>query len=120
MKVIAAFALGFVLVPLVAAQQQTFVADPERSEVKITLKTTHEVVHGTFHIQSGSVGFDPGADRMSGSVAVLADSGKTGNGSRDKKMKKEILEDERYATVSFAPNSYTGTLSSSGDASIGV
>ena len=82
------------------------------------LNTTHEVVNGAFHIQSGSIEFDPSAPRMSGSVVVLAGSGKTGNGSRDKKMNKDILKVEQYATVSFEPKTYTGELASSGESTI--
>ncbi len=52
----------------------------------MTLNTTHELVTGTFHIQSGSIEFDRGNPKMSGSMIVLAASGKTGNDSRDKKM----------------------------------
>jgi polyisoprenoid-binding protein YceI len=55
---------------------------------------------------------------MSGSVVVLAGSGKTGNGSRDKKMNKDILKVEQYATVSFEPKSYAGTIAASGDSTI--
>ena len=58
----------------------------------MTLNTTHEVVNGTFHVQSGSIEFDRSAPKISGSVVVLAGSGKTGNGSRDKKMNKDILQ----------------------------
>jgi hypothetical protein len=100
--------------------EETFVASPDASEVKMTLKTTHEVVNGTFHIQPGSLEFDPSAAKMSGSVVVLAGSGKTGNGSRDKKMNKDILEVEQHATVSFEPKSYAGAIAPSGDSTIQV
>jgi hypothetical protein len=102
------------------AQHQTFVANTDASEVKMTLKTTHEVVNGTFHIQSGSLEFDRSAAKISGSVVVLAGSGKTGNGSRDKKMNKDILEVEQHATVSFEPKSYAGAIAPSGDSTIQV
>jgi polyisoprenoid-binding protein YceI len=78
------------------------------------------VVNGTFHIQSGSLEFDRSAAKMSGSVVVLAGSGKTGNGSRDKKMNKDILEVEQHATVSFEPKSYAGAIGPSGDSTIQV
>jgi hypothetical protein len=55
---------------------------------------------------------------MSGSVVVLAGSGKTGNGSRDKKMNKEILQVEQHAIVSFEPKSYAGIIAPSGDSTI--
>ena len=120
MKSYAALALAVFLSPPAFGQHQIFVVNPDASEVKITLKTTHELVNGTFHIQSGSVAFDRSTPKMSGSVVVLAGSGKTGNGSRDKKMYKEILRVEQYATVSFEPKSYAGVIAPSGDSTIQV
>jgi polyisoprenoid-binding protein YceI len=120
MRSFTVFAVAVLLAPVAFAQQQTFVANPDASEVKMTLKTTREVVNGTFHIQSGSLEFDRSAAKMSGSVVVLAGSGKTGNGSRDKKMSKDILEVEQHATVSFEPKSYAGAIAPSGDSTIQV
>jgi hypothetical protein len=123
MKSLAMFALLAVLVPIAPAalaQHQTFVVNADASEVKMTLKTTHEIVNGSFHVQSGSIEFDRSTSRMSGAVVVLAGSGQTGNDSRDKKMKKDILVVEQHATVSFEPKTYTGALASSGDSNIQV
>jgi polyisoprenoid-binding protein YceI len=118
MKSFAVFALAALFAPAALAQHQTFVVNPETSEVKITLNTTHEVVNGVFHLQSGLIEFDPGTPKMAGSVVVLAGSGKTGNDSRDKKMNKDILKVEQYATVSFEPKTYTGAIALSGDSTI--
>jgi polyisoprenoid-binding protein YceI len=120
MKSFAVLALAAILAPAAPAQHQTFVVNPDASEVKITLKTTHELVNGIFHVQSGSIEFDRSTPEMSGSVIVLAGSGKTGNGRRDKKMNKDILEVEQHATVSFEPKSYAGTIAPSGDSTIQV
>ena len=120
MKFFAVLALAVILAPAVLAQHQTFTVNSGASEVKMTLKTTHELVNGAFHIQSGSVDFARGTPEMSGSVVVLAGSGKTGNGSRDKKMNKEILQVEQHATVSFEPKSYAGVIAPSGDSTIQV
>jgi polyisoprenoid-binding protein YceI len=120
MKAFAVLALAVMLAPAALAQHQTFAVNPDASEVKITLKTTHEVVNGAFHLQSGVVEFDRSNPKMSGSVVVLAGSGKTGNGSRDKKMNKEILQVEQHATVSFEPKSYAGVIAASGDSTIQV
>ena len=120
MKSFTVFALAAVLAPAALAQHQTFVVNPDASEVKITLKTTHELVNGSFHVQSGSIEFDRGTPKMLGSVVVLAGSGKTGNDSRDKKMNKDILKVEQYATVSFEPKTYTGAIALSGDSTIQV
>jgi polyisoprenoid-binding protein YceI len=120
MKVFTVLALAVVLAPAAFAQHQTFVVNPDASEVKIKLNTTHEIVNGMFHVQSGSVDFDRTASKMSGLVIVLAGSGKTGNGSRDKKMNNDILKVDQYTTVSFAPKTYSGTIASSGDSTIQV
>ncbi|HZL28816.1 MAG TPA: YceI family protein [Acidobacteriaceae bacterium] len=120
MKFFAALTLVLILVPAALAQHQTFAVNPDASEVRMTLKTTHEIVNGTFHIQSGSIEFGRSTPKMWGSVIVLAGSGKTGNSSRDKKMNNDILRIEQYATVSFDPKSYAGTITTSGDSTIQV
>jgi len=120
MKSFALFALAVFVVPAALAQHQTFVVNPDGSEVKMTLKTTHEIVNGTFHVQSGTIEFDPSSSAMAGSVVVAAGSGKTGNDSRDKKMHNDILLVEQHAAVSFEPKSYSGAIAPSGDSTIQV
>jgi polyisoprenoid-binding protein YceI len=120
MKSFTAVLLALTFAPALPAQRQTFAVRPDASEVKITLNTTHEVVNGTFHVQSGSIDFDRRASKIMGIVVVAAASGETGNESRDKKMNKDILRAEQYATVSFAPKAYTGTISAAGDSAIQV
>ena len=118
MKFLAVFAFAVLLTPAAIAQHQTFAVNSDASEVKMTLNTTHEVVNGTFHIQSGWIEFDRGTAKISGSVVVLSGSGNTGNGSRDKRMNKEILKVEQYTTVSFEAKTYTGNLAPSGDSNL--
>ena len=74
MRFFAGLTLVVVLAPAALAQHQTFAVDPDASEVKMTLKTTHELVNGTFHIRSGSIEFDRGASQMAGVVADPAAS----------------------------------------------
>lgn len=119
MKFFAASVLAVMLAPAAFAQHQTFVVNPDSSQVKMTLNTTHEIVNGVFHVQSGSVEFDRDTPNLSGSIVVAA-NGNTGNGSRDRKMNKDILKVKQYATVSFAPKSYAGTLAPTGDSTIQV
>jgi hypothetical protein len=120
MKSFVVLALAVVLAPAVFAQHQTFAVNPDASEVKMKLNTTHEVVDGTFHVQSGSIDFDRTASHISGIVIVAAGSGKTGNDSRDKKMNKDILKVDQFATVSFAPKTYNGMIAALGDSTIQV
>jgi hypothetical protein len=59
---------GHLLAPAALAQHQTFAVNSDASEIKMKLNTTHEVVNGTFHIQSGSIDFDRTASHISGMV----------------------------------------------------
>jgi polyisoprenoid-binding protein YceI len=120
MKSFAVVVLALIFAPALLAQHQTFAVNPDASEVKIRLNTTHEVVNGTFHVLSGSIDFDRTASHISGLVIVAAGSGKTGNDSRDKKMNKDILKVEQFAAVSFAPKAYSGMIAVSGDSTIQV
>jgi polyisoprenoid-binding protein YceI len=120
MKSFVVLALAVVLAPAVFAQHQTFAVNPDASEVKMKLNTTHEVVNGIFRVQSGSIDFDRTTSHISGVVIVAAGSGKTGNDSRDKKMNKDILKVDQFATVSFAPKAYNGMIAASGDSTIQV
>jgi polyisoprenoid-binding protein YceI len=120
MKSFVVLALAVILAPAALAQHQTFAVNPDASEVKMKLNTTHEVVNGTFHIQSGSINFDRTASHISGIVIVAAGSGKTGNDSRDRKMNKDILKVEQYTNVSFASKAYNGTIAATGDSTIQV
>jgi len=120
MKSLAVFTLALAFAPCAFAQHQTLVLDPAASQVQMQLNTTHEVVHGTFHLQSGSINFDRSTAQISGVIVIAAGSGSTGNGSRDKKMNKEILKVDQFATVSFAPKTYDGTIAASGDSNIRV
>ncbi len=120
MKSFAVLALAIILAPAALAQHRTFAVKPDASEVTMKLNTTHELVNGTFHVQSGSIEFDRSATKISGIVVVAAGSGKTGNDSRDKKMNKDILKVDQYTTVSFAPKTYMGTIPALGDSTIQV
>lgn len=120
MKSISLFILALAVAPVALAQHQSYAVKPDASQVRMTLNTTHEVVSGAFHIQSGSIEFDRGTPKISGSVVVAAGSCRTGNDSRDKKMNKDILKVEQFATVSFEPKSYTGVIAPAGDSNIQV
>lgn len=102
------------------AQRQTFTVDPNASQVAFTLPATGHTVHGTFHVQSGSIAFDSTAKTISGSIVVAAGSGNSGDAGRDKKMNHEVLNTGKYTEVTFAPSRYTGTLASTGDSTLQV
>lgn len=100
------------------AQQETLTLDPAKTEVHYTVDTTFHTVHGTFHLKSGSVQFNPAGGPATGQIVVDAGSGDSGSKSRDHKMTKEILEADKYSEIVFTPQQMKGTLAPSGQSQI--
>jgi polyisoprenoid-binding protein YceI len=117
-----AFFLAMPLAIVLTAQGQpeTFSVNPDASKVDFALAGSGHHVEGTFHVQSGKIDFDPGAQKISGMVVVAAGSGNSGEPSRDKKMNNDVLETPRFAEITFEPKSYQGTLAPAGDSTIQV
>jgi polyisoprenoid-binding protein YceI len=117
--------LLFLVLPLLFgstafAQHRKFTVNPDASKVAFALTGTGHSVSGTFHVQSGSIDFDPSATTISGSVVVAAGSGDSGDKGRDKNMNTQVLDVAHYAEVSFVPKSYQGAIAATGDSSIQV
>ena len=92
--------------------------DPAQSKVHYTVETTLHAVHGTFNLKSGSIHFDPATGKAGGEIVVFANSGESGNDSRDKRMHKEILETAKYPEVVFHPTQVEGNVASSGPSDV--
>ena len=114
------FILPLSIASITFAQQRTFTADPSASSIAFALAGTGHEVHGTFHVQSGTIQFDRNAPKMSGSIVVSAASGESGDKGRDKKMHSDVLDVTHFADVTFAPQSYQGTIAPTGDSTIQV
>lgn len=97
-----------------------FSVDPSTSTVHFTLPTTLHTVHGTFALKRGSIEFDPATGKADGEIAVDATSGESGNGSRDKRMHREILESARYTEIVFRPDRVIGVVRLSGSSNVQV
>ncbi len=102
------------------AQQMTLQLDPAKTTVKFTLDAALHTVHGTFQARPAKLQFDPSSGQISGEILVDAKSGETGNGMRDRKMHKEILESEAYPEISFRPTRVEGTVSGSAKSAVKV
>lgn len=88
--------------------------DTAQSKVHWMVDSTLHTVHGTFALKSGTVYFDPETGKARGEIVVDAPSGESGNGSRDKRMHKEILDTARYPDVIFRPTQVEGKVAPSG------
>ncbi len=106
--------------PALQAEDAVLVLDPSQTQIAFTLDASLHTVHGAFNLKSGTVHFDPATGKASGLVVVDATSGRSGNGSRDHKMHKDVLESRRYPEITFAPTQIHGTVSVQGNSQVQV
>jgi polyisoprenoid-binding protein YceI len=109
-----------ILAPASRAQESIVQLDPAQTQIEFSLNGNFHTVHGKFALKSSTVRFDPSSGKMTGSIVVDATSGESGNGSRDKKMHREILESAKFPEIIFTPKQITGTVSASGTSKVGV
>ncbi len=100
------------------AQEKQLSLDPAKTEVHWTLGGTLHPVHGTFKFKSGAIRFDPAGGKASGELLVDAPSGESGNGSRDGRMHKNVLESAKFPVISFTPDRVEGKLAPSGTSTV--
>ncbi|HXX99841.1 MAG TPA: YceI family protein [Candidatus Limnocylindrales bacterium] len=106
--------------PSPGAQEIVLDLDPAQSKVHYTVESTLHTVHGTFNLKGGSVHFDPESGRAGGEVSVYATSGDSGNGSRDEKMHKEVLESQKYPDAVFTPSQVEGKVTLEGASDVNL
>jgi polyisoprenoid-binding protein YceI len=104
-------AISLPLVAPAAAQPAQVTLDRAKTHIDWTLGDVLHTVQGTFQLKSGAILFDPKTGEASGQIVVDAASGNSGNGTRDGKMKKEVLETTRYPDIIFAAKHVSGFVS---------
>jgi polyisoprenoid-binding protein YceI len=114
------FLLALLGIPIAFAQGKTLTVMPDRSEVLFSLGDVLHSVHGTFHVESGSVQFGLNSPQVSGSVVVGAGSGKSGNDTRDHRMSADVLNAPQFAEATFNPKHMSGSISATGDSTVQV
>ena len=105
---------------MVSAQQVQVTLDPVETQINISVHDVHGGVHGSFKLKSGSVLFDRTTGAASGEIVVDAISGVTGNDTRDRKMKQEVLESQHYPEIVFAPARVIGQVAAQGSSNVQV
>src|ERR1700704_5708041 len=111
---------ALILTPAGRAQEVAAQLDPAQTKIEFKLGSTLHTVEGTFKLKSGAIRFDPATGKMSGSIVVDATSGESGNGGRDRKMHREILESGKYPEIIFTPNEVKGTFDPKGPSRVEV
>jgi polyisoprenoid-binding protein YceI len=118
---VTSFLVLFAAVSFVSAgAQSNLQVDPAKTSVRFTLDAALHTVHGVFQAKPSGLQFDPTSGRLSGEIVIDARSGQSGNGLRDRKMHKEIIESERYPEISFRPDRVLGTVAMQGKSEVRV
>jgi len=116
--------LATALLPALSAQTPaktlTVRLDPAQTEIHWTLGDVLHTVRGTFALKSGTITFDPASGHADGAVIVDLDSGNSGNATRDRLMKQNILQTARYPQAIFHPQKFAGLLHPGADQTITV
>lgn len=102
------------------AQSTQIRLDPAKTHITWTLGDVLHTVEGTFALKSGTIVFDPRSGEASGQIVVDAASGNSGNGMRDSKMKKDVLESARYPEIVFTPKHVSGFVMGSESSTVQV
>jgi polyisoprenoid-binding protein YceI len=93
------------------AQKVSVHLEPAQSEIHWTLGDLTHTVKGEFKFKGGLLTFDPKTGVAEGELLVDVDSGDSGSHMRDQKMKKDVLESEKYPQAFFHPTRITGFTS---------
>jgi polyisoprenoid-binding protein YceI len=104
----------------IAAEELSVALNPAQTQISWTLDSVLHTVHGTFKLKSGQLRLDPATGAASGQVVVDMASGASGNGSRDRRMHKDVLESEKYPEAVFTPVRVQGSLAPAGESRLEI
>jgi polyisoprenoid-binding protein YceI len=111
---------GMILTPASRAQESTFQIDPAQTKIEFSLGGTMHTVHGKFSLKSSAIRFDTSTGKIGGAIVVDATSGDSGNGGRDGRMHREILESAKFPEIVFTPMQITGVVAAEGSSKVDV
>jgi polyisoprenoid-binding protein YceI len=96
------------------AQDSVVQVEPAQTKIEFSLGSTLHTVHGTFTLKRSTIRFEPGSGKISGAIVVDATSGESGNGGRDARMHREILESAKFPEIVFTPTQIKGAWAAGG------
>lgn len=109
------FALVLLTAPAVAQAparpaQLSLKLDPTASAIHWTLGATVHTVHGTFKLTSGAFQIDRPTGNITGLIVIDATTGESGDNARDRRMHHEIIQSDKYPTITFRPMHVNGKV----------
>jgi len=102
------------------AQETTLTFDPAQAQINFTTSDTIHTVHGAFKLKQGSITFDPATGKATGQLVVDSTSEDTGSSTRDRKVRKDVLESQTYPEIVFVPDRLEGAVPREGDFDVKV
>ncbi len=111
---------ALILAPASRAQDFTVQLDAAQTKIEFSLGGNFHTVHGKFALKSSAIHFDPSTGKMGGTIVVDATSGESGNGGRDARMHREILESAKFPEIVFTPLHITGAVASEGASKVEI
>ena len=101
-----------------AAARNELALDPAATEVSFDLGATGHDVHGVVALETGAIHFDTETGDAGGEIVLDATGAATGNKSRDRTMRDDVLETAKFPRIVFRPARIEGNLPSAGKGSI--
>jgi polyisoprenoid-binding protein YceI len=109
-----------ILAPASRAQEFIVQLDPAQTKIEFSLSGTMHTVHGKFALKSSAIRFNPSSGKFSGAIVVDATSGESGNGGRDARMHREILDSAKFPEIVFTPTQMAGAVAAERDSKVQV
>lgn len=114
--------LSIIVVPPAVSASDRFALTflPANTHIEFTIGDVLHTVHGTFQLKRGQIDLNLTTGDIAGEIVVDAASGSSGSGARDGRMKRNILEAQRYPEIRFEPSGITGKLPASGSSDVQI
>jgi polyisoprenoid-binding protein YceI len=84
--------------------------DPAQTEIHWKVSAGLRTMHGAFKLKNGEFLVNPVTGLAEGEILVDATTGETGGSARDKQMRDEVLESNRYPGIFFHPTAIKGAF----------
>jgi polyisoprenoid-binding protein YceI len=106
--------LPLALADAAAAAERTFRLDPAATTIRFRVKARAHQVLGTMPLVSGELRFDPATGTAGGEIVMDPGRAETGINRRDRTMRDEVFEVQRFPRLVFRPKAMAGEVPTAG------
>ncbi len=104
--------------PCAFSQQLSVDFDPAASKINWTLVGNVHTVHGTFQLKLGHLNVNPSTGKVDGEFVIETASGESGDNARDKKMRKDVLETDKFPEIRLKVTRLDGVMTTQGTSKV--